>query len=125
MLCDPPPTQNNKKTEDLNSIIKICNNLFLNFSSLMKQCRGQSLSIVFTFGIAPNILHISPAALGYLPWYCEGTREGRPLRACLILLASFHSIAGGAKQGKISPTTDFHISWFLAIRATLSGITGR
>lgn len=45
---------------------------------------------------------MSVAAVGYLPWYCEGTREGRPLRACLILLASFHSIAGGANKDRIS-----------------------
>lgn len=36
--------------------------------------------------------------LRYQPWYCEGTREGRPLRACLILRASFHSIAREAKE---------------------------
>ena len=50
----------------------------------------------------PQLLHQSMAAVGYLPWYCEGTREGRPLRACLILLASFHSIAGGANTDRIS-----------------------
>lgn len=42
-----PPTQTDKKTEGLKSIIKICNNLFRHFfNPLTKQCWGQSLSTV-------------------------------------------------------------------------------
>lgn len=39
-------------------------------------------------------------ATGALPWYWAGTREGRPLRACLILLPSFHSVAKGEREGE-------------------------
>lgn len=69
--------------------------------------------------------------MGYLPWYCEGTREGRPLRACLILRASFHSIAGGAKKDRIISQlrvifTSVSTSQYLphSLLRTLSGITG-
>lgn len=44
----------------------------------------------------------------FLPWYSEGTREGRPLRGCLIIPVSFHSKAAGAKQKKnLSTETSF------------------
>lgn len=69
--------------------------------------------------------------MGYLPWYCEGTREGRPLRACLILLASFHSIARGAKKDRISSQLRVIFTSVSTLQylphsplQTLSGITG-